>query len=849
MEQYAAEAHKPKAQSSFELLLDAVVKLDDSAAAEAFAKLAYEEESSSKADSANSNASGSVNTGAHSLAVAATAQDDGGVTALMLACDKGKPVVSKALLDAGADPWRSMWGTGNRPAHFAAGCHASSVGAVACLEALALCADNQNKASKKGERKSKGVPAAPSASVPPSLLTPATATTTALGGALEVGESDRMTSEKAGQDNTTTVAVKETAAGAGAKAGLGGRGTLVNVPGFEASFSGASAGSGDLASALAAAGVQVDYSTLQNVQAPPSDDAVLPKASAAPANKPQVEGEKLQEENKPRGSLFMGADALNGHGDTPLMVAVAGGQLATATWLVTRMALESKLGSDTQANLSPWLDLLNFSGDSALSLAATHADPAAVDLLLKSGANSYCAKKAPAPATNGSKGRKGGAGKSSSAVEGLTDGLTPKGAELVGSMLQELKSGQVSKQGEGSGTSSGSASPDVPARDALAAAEWAVKASAGSPQAVQAAAARCVELIRGARAAADAAADAIALEAALEAEKEMSSGSGSQQKSKSNKGKKGKKKGAAGKRASSVESTKELDVIGNDDEEGDGDEDEEKPKHNVVVEPATKAEVVTREEFTLRETASLHGDDLSGWIAPRSNGKANKKGVRQSSMDAKSPAQLSEPKAATKQASNMTSSSPSVHRASQFPPTQSTGEANAAERSAFDSLVAKACFGRKSRSGSLQDSNNGSNDDDDNNDDDDDVAALVATLGLTPSDLWLEDPRALALQLSPTQLSCASQLLAERVAAVQDARVIQARMAALAEARNEALNEAEVRQSSVEEEAEDTDHRVDAVVEPTTPVSAPVEQSSKEGVKEVAAYAPWLNAPPAEPVD
>ena len=844
------------------------MKLDDSAAAEAFAKLAQGEEPSSKAERGNSN-----DNGGSTLAVEATAQDDGGVTALMLACDKGKPIVSKALLQAGADPWRSMWGTGNRPAHFAAGCHASSAGAVACLEALALCADHRSKGSKKVEkRKGAGVP-------------PATASTNASADASVADASGAKITEAAVRDDATTAATAGEA-----KTGPGGRGTLVNVPGFEASFNGATGGSGDLASALTAAGVQVDYSTLQNVQgsSPSSNNAVKPKASAAQDKHPHAETgannngmagkseQQCETEEKPRGCLFVGADALNGHGDTPLMVAVAGGQIATATWLIGRMALDHQRASDNDvataaaaaaagvapdaatpsssskssssklrapaANeatipASPWLDALNFSGDSALSLAATHADPAVVDLLLQSGANPYCMKKAtPASNATGSKSRKGKAGKSNNSVEGLTDGLTPKGADLVGSMLQELQSGQTSTNDDGS--SSGSVtSSEVPARDALAAAEWAVEASAGSPPAVQAAAARCVELIGAARAAVGTAADALAMETALEAEKEMSGsrGNGNPPKSKSSKSKKAKKKGAAGKRAPSVDSSKQLSVNENDDE--DDDDNDVEPADRNVAEQTTKM-TVAREELTPCESASSMGDDVSEWIAPRSHAKAHKKGAPQPPTVAKAAEPSNQSEAATNQTINMQPSASETRGEVTQSPTIPLSGAKDAERSAFDALVAKACFGRKSRSSSL------GNNDEGNGNDDDDVSALVATLGLSPADLWLDDPRALALQLSPTQLSCAGQLLAERVAAVQDARVIQARMAALAEARNEALNEAELHRSGVKE---DEDHRHAALaVEPT---STPAPPADKCMIKEVVACAPWLNAPAAEPVD
>ena len=40
---------------------------------------------------------------------------DGAVTALMLACDKGKAKVTAALLRHGADPFKPMQYTGNRP--------------------------------------------------------------------------------------------------------------------------------------------------------------------------------------------------------------------------------------------------------------------------------------------------------------------------------------------------------------------------------------------------------------------------------------------------------------------------------------------------------------------------------------------------------------------------------------------------------------------------------------------------------------------------------------------------------------------------------------------------------------
>ena len=61
----------------------------------------------------------------------ATSAADGGVTALMIACDKAKPLAAAALLRFGADPRRPMLHTGNLPAHFAAGS-----GSVECLELL-----------------------------------------------------------------------------------------------------------------------------------------------------------------------------------------------------------------------------------------------------------------------------------------------------------------------------------------------------------------------------------------------------------------------------------------------------------------------------------------------------------------------------------------------------------------------------------------------------------------------------------------------------------------------------------------------------------------------------------------
>ena len=46
--------------------------------------------------------------------------DEGGVTALMMACDKGRAGAVRHLLGLGADPWRRMMHTGNQAVHFAA---------------------------------------------------------------------------------------------------------------------------------------------------------------------------------------------------------------------------------------------------------------------------------------------------------------------------------------------------------------------------------------------------------------------------------------------------------------------------------------------------------------------------------------------------------------------------------------------------------------------------------------------------------------------------------------------------------------------------------------------------------
>ena len=59
-------------------------------------------------------------------------RDEGGVTALMLACDKGLPLTIKALLNSGgSDCFASEQRTGNSASHFA-----SHSGCVECLRAL-----------------------------------------------------------------------------------------------------------------------------------------------------------------------------------------------------------------------------------------------------------------------------------------------------------------------------------------------------------------------------------------------------------------------------------------------------------------------------------------------------------------------------------------------------------------------------------------------------------------------------------------------------------------------------------------------------------------------------------------
>jgi ankyrin repeat protein len=585
-----------------------------------------------------------------------------------------------------------------------------------------------------------------------------------------------------------------------------GRGALVAVPSFEASFSGTLSGPGDLAAALAAAGVPIDRSTLQTVGA----------AGQTAADEDKSEG---KDESGAVGSLFLGPGALNGHGDTPLMVAVAGGQLSAAAWLVTRMAHESRVASAAASRLgtptgatralakaaaeAAWLDAVNVSGDSALSLAATHADAAMADLLLKAGASPYPTHTA-APVAKVS--ARGPPKSVAASVEGFTEGLTPKGADLVGSMLQELQSGSKSTQRQGGSSSNAAAVPAaVPARDPLAAAEWAVAASAGSPAAVQAAAARCVALVLASRADVAAAADALAAEAA-------DGVAGSSQQAKGSKAKRGKKKGAAARSAPSAEAVEGPER----NAAVEGEEEEDEPEGSDAVEearpPRAAKEAAVRASPVAAEAFSAHGNDLGGWLAPKQHGKA--KGARQPSPVATPPPQLHQTKALL--AAAHASDAPRLPAAVGEEAASAAAAAAGAERAAFDRLVAKACFGGSA------------------SDDSGDAAALVATLGLTPAALWLEDPRALALHLSPSQLACAGQLLAARVAAVQDARVLQARVAALTEARNEALNQAEANQTA-------------ALAAPALTLTP---TSTKELPREMAGSAPWLHAlEEAEPVD
>jgi hypothetical protein len=250
------------------------------------------------------------------------------------------------------------------------------------------------------------------------------------------------------------------------------------------------------------------------------------------------------------------------------------------------------------------------------------------------------------------------------------------------------------------------------------------------------------------------------------------------------------------------------------EEEEEEEEEEEKPEGTDAVEearpPRAAKEAAVRASPVAAEAFSARGNDLGGWLAPKQHGKA--KGARQPSPAATRPPQLHQAKAFL--ASAQASDAPRLSAAVGEEAASAAAAAAGAERAAFDRLVAKACFGGSDDSG--------------------DAAALVATLGLTPAALWLEDPRALALHLSPSQLACAGQLLAARVAAVQDARVLQARVAALTEARNEALNQAEANQTA-------------ALAAPALTLTP---TSTKELPREMAGSAPWLHAlEEAEPVD
>jgi hypothetical protein len=317
-----------------------------------------------------------------------------------------------------------------------------------------------------------------------------------------------------------------------------------------------------------------------------------------------------------------------------------------------------------------------------------------------------------------------------------------------------------------------------------------------------------VALVLASRADVAAAADALAAEAADVV-------AGSSQKAKGSKAKKGKKKGAAARSAPSAEAVdgpeRNAAVEGEEEEE---EEEEEKPEGTDAVEearpPRAAKEAAVRASPAAAEAFSARGNDLGGWLAPKQHGKA--KGARQPSPAATPPPQLHQSKAFL--ASAQASDAPRLSAAVGEEAASAAAAAAGAERAAFDRLVAKACFGGSDDSG--------------------DAAALVATLGLTPAALWLEDPRALALHLSPSQLACAGQLLAARVAAVQDARVLQARVAALTEARNEALNQAEANQTA-------------ALAAPALTLTP---TSTKELPREMAGSAPWLHAlEEAEPVD